>query len=1079
MGQGTLTVYSASAGSGKTFSLARNYLTRLFRSKFNYRKILAVTFTNKATAEMKSRILDQLYNLSNNGKSDYLPYLLKNTGKTEERIRREAGEILFSILHDFSRFSVSTIDAFFQKILRAFVREAGLHSGFNIELDHSVILSSAVDEMIASSADDPKIKNWLSSFVMANLDEEKSWNLKEEIMVLAEELFREKFKILSADERSKLEDKDYLMDYIKKIRSISFAFEQKMTGIGRECEKIFAKYGLTDDMFFQKSRGIPSVIKILSAGKIPDSIDKLRVIDKDPPRWSTKDPSPELLGAIKGGLEKIIREAVRFYDSNILNYSTANFVLSNIYTLGILSDISAKVHKITTEENIFLLSDAGELLSLITGKDQTPFIYEKIGNSFENYMIDEFQDTSLLQWENFRPLLTESMAGGYDNLVVGDVKQSIYRFRNSDWQILAGISENLIDNKRYISEPLQTNYRSRTNIIRFNNSLFSVIPEQLGAEFSEGSFTPDFSRLYSEAVQKDPGDKKGGYVRIEFIDDEKEEETGPDKKKRKKIKRKWEEIVLEKLPSVVETFQDRGYSASDIGIIVREGREGELVVRRMIEYSNTSSPEMKAKYNYNIVSDDSLSLSGSNAVAFILSVLKVIDSPGDMISRAEMVRYYLLASSVNNVEDVPLDADKLIEGSAGILPEGSNGFLEKIKEMSLFEAVESIIDFYGIGRYSWNAAYLSTFQDTILNFAGGTNARIQDFLEWWESAGYKKSVAMPLIQDAARVLTIHKSKGLEFKIVILPFISWNLDHKTLHQPILWVRPGVPPFDNLKILPVRYCMDLAGTFFAEDYRNERLSVYIDNMNLLYVAMTRAKDALHGFAPLSPSHDEAIASIVLNAVTSDSAPAGDSGIILKEMYCPDSSIFEYGEIPQNKSDQEVCSDIVARDYKVSRKPGSLRLKLHGEDYFSSLRPEISARINYGKLMHEVLESIDTPDDISEVVNRMVLEGKIPEYESGLIKERLMSQMAGPPVADWFRSPGRVMKEAAVLLPSGITKRPDRVIINGKKAVVIDFKFGEEKDDHYAQIRNYLKLLRDMGYTDTEGYLWYPDKNKIVKV
>ena len=266
MGQGTLTVYSASAGSGKTFSLARNYLTRLFRSKFNYRKILAVTFTNKATAEMKSRILDQLYNLSNNGKSDYLPYLLKNTGKTEERIRREAGEILFSILHDFSRFSVSTIDAFFQKILRAFVREAGLHSGFNIELDHSVILSSAVDEMIASSADDPKIKNWLSSFVMANLDEEKSWNLKEEIMVLAEELIREKFKILSADERSKLEDKDYLMDYIKKIRSISSVFEQKMTGIGRECEKIFAKYGLTDDMFFQKSRGIPSVIKILQGG---------------------------------------------------------------------------------------------------------------------------------------------------------------------------------------------------------------------------------------------------------------------------------------------------------------------------------------------------------------------------------------------------------------------------------------------------------------------------------------------------------------------------------------------------------------------------------------------------------------------------------------------------------------------------------------------------------------------------------------------------------------------------------------------------------------------------------------------
>lgn len=1079
MGQGTLTIYSASAGSGKTFNLARNYLSRLFRSKYNYRKILAVTFTNKATAEMKSRILDQLHTLAEGGKSDYLPDILNDTGKTEETIRREAGEILFSILHDFSRFSVSTIDSFFQKILRSFIREAGLHSGFNIELDHSLILSSAVDEMIASSAENPEIKNWLSRFVISNLQEEKSWNLKEEIMKLSEELFRERFKILSGEERSNLQNKEFLIAYISKISVLSSSFERRMTQIGKECERIFTEFDLSDDMFYLKGRGIPAIIKTLAVGRIPDSIDRLREIEKDPPKWATKDPSPQLLKAIDEGLERLIREAIKLYDSDLLNYNTAKSVLANIYTLGILSDISEKVHSITTEGNIFLLSDAGELLSLITCKEQTPFIYEKIGNSFENYMIDEFQDTSLLQWENFRPLIRESMDSGYDNLVVGDIKQSIYRFRNSDWQIFAGMNENLVDNSRYISKPLKINWRSRTNIIRFNNSLFSVIPEQIGIDFSGDSYTPDFKNIYSEAVQTDPGEKSGGFVRIEFIDDETEEENDTEKKKRKRIVRKWEDIVLEKLPSVIESFQDNGYNASDIGIIVREGKEGEAVLRRIVEYSGSCEPDKKIRYNYNIVSSDSLSLSGSDAISFIIEVLRVIDSPDDMISRAAMVRYFLLATSAGNVEKALLSEDALKAGSPGILPEGSNEFLERAGRMPLYESVESIIDFFGLGRYSWNVAFLCTFQDLVLNLSGGTNTDIQTFLEWWESAGYKKSVALPANQDAARVLTIHKSKGLEFKVVILPFISWNLDHKNFHQPILWVKPEKTPFDELQILPVRYCSDLDRTFFTKDYRQEKLSVYIDNINLLYVAMTRAMDALYGFAPVSPGKDEAIAAVVYEAINSGTNPAGDKGILLNAHYNTGCKVFEIGGIPGVKKQKRENADIISHEYKVSRKTDSLRLKLHGENYFSAKRQDLIRKIDYGKLMHEVFEGIDTPDDIAEAVNRMVLEGKIPESDSASLTEKLVSLVSRHPVADWFSPSVKTMRETEILLPSGVTKRPDRVIITGNKAVVVDFKFGEERLSHSAQIRDYLNILNEMGYAETAGYLWYVDRNKIVTV
>jgi ATP-dependent helicase/nuclease subunit A len=433
MGKGTLTIFSASAGSGKTYTLTEIYLMSLFRSRYNYRKILAVTFTNKATAEMKSRILDNLHKLASGQNSDYLEVLLKSTGRSVEWFREEAAEILDTILHDFSRFSVSTIDSFFQRILRAFTREAGLHSGFNVELDHSNILSSAVDEMLGSAVAGTQLNKWLTTYAMKNIEEDKSWNLKDGIIKLSEELFKEQFKILSAGERSNLENKEFLLGYIEKLKSLSGTFERTLTGFGQKAAGICSEYNLTDEMFYQKGKGVPAYIRSLGSGIIKEPNSYVREIENSPPKWSTGLPVPKLQEAIVNGLESVLLETLQYYDSNIKDYITANTILSNIYALGILSDVLYNIHVITANENSFLLSDAGEVLSLITGVDQSPFIYEKVGNRFENFMIDEFQDTSILQWNNLKPLIDNSMAEGFDNLVVGDVKQSIYRWRNSDW----------------------------------------------------------------------------------------------------------------------------------------------------------------------------------------------------------------------------------------------------------------------------------------------------------------------------------------------------------------------------------------------------------------------------------------------------------------------------------------------------------------------------------------------------------------------------------------------------------------------------------------------------------------------
>jgi ATP-dependent exoDNAse (exonuclease V) beta subunit len=1085
MGAGTLTIYSASAGSGKTFRLAGNYLAALFRSRYQYRKILAVTFTNKATAEMKGRILEQLDRLASGRHLEYLKELTAGTGKSEQILRAEAKEILFSILHDYSRFSVCTIDAFFQKIIRAFTIECGLNSWFSMEIDHSIVLTTAVDEMIASSAEDHNLKNWLLRYILSNLDEEKSWNIKDSIIRLSEELFKEKFKILSSDEIANLKDKDFLLRYIEKLHSIKYSFEEKMIDLGRNAVRIFSEYQLTDEMFFNKSRGVPGYIRSLSEGRIAKPGDKVRAILSDPPRWSTGNPHPLLQRAVDECLDTVLREAITLYDKAIVNYNTANSLLQNLFALGILSDVLRKVHEVATEGNIFLISDAGELLSLITKGDQTPFIYEKIGSKYENYMIDEFQDTSILQWNNFQPLIDNCMAEGHDNMVVGDVKQSIYRFRNSDWKILGNMLVNGVDGERIKSESLNYNYRSRSNIISFNNSFFSVIPDMIDQNFPENPVGISFSRLYREAIQSDPGRSAGGYVRLDFIEDddpysepESNDSSLNEEDKKNESGAGWKAKVLQNIPVVIETFLDKGYNASDIGILVRDGREGAEVMKAVIEYSGRYPENMRAR-NFNIVSNDSLLFSKSNVITFIISVLKVIIDPEDFISRAVMLRYYLYAKEAPVPDSITLFREDLISGSEEYLPEGYGKFLEKAEKMTLFDAIESIIDFFGVGNYSWNVPYIIAFMDIILEYSKSKDVDFMSFIDWWELAGEAKSVILPSGLDAIRILTIHKSKGLEFPVVILPFLSWNLDHRPSKRPVIWTKPGMPPFNDLGIVPVKYSSELSETIFEADYNAERFHSFLDNVNLLYVAMTRAVDALYGFIPGKPGPLNGIAKIIKEAIQCNNNPAGESGFVLSRMLNTERKVFEFGEVPVKENKRELRKYLTLNSYKVNKRPESLRLKLHAGNYLGMEGERIREMAGYGTIMHEVFAGISCRDDIPDAVGNLVLEGKIDAKESTALIERLNDLISDEMVSSWF-DPGNVlMKETGILLPSGGIRRPDRIIIRDGNALVIDFKFGNESPSHEEQISLYRTLLEMMGYVKVEAFLWYVDRKKIKKI
>jgi ATP-dependent helicase/nuclease subunit A len=1061
MGAGTTTIFSASAGSGKTFNLTRVYLEMLFSSRYRYRRILAVTFTHKATSEMKARILDALSNLASGDKSGYLEGLIAATGKSEEELRKESGEILLLILHDYSRFSISTIDSFFQKILRAFARDIGLHYGFNVEIDHTAVMTAAVDKMISSAATEPSLRKWLSDYIRSNIEDDKSWNVRKNIIDLSEELFKEKLRLVSPEEKLKLQDKIFLGEYIKELRAFTYGFESEMEAAGREGLEIIRKFGLPDEVFYYKTKGIPGFLKSLVDGNIKAPNQYVRAaVEGTPPKWTTGSIPDALEKAIGGGLEDTLKKALDYYDRNIVLYNTSRIILSNIYTLGILSDVLSQVHVITNEENIFLLSDTGELIYRITENDQAPFIYEKVGNYFENFMIDEFQDTSIIQWNNLRMLINNSMAQGFDNLVVGDIKQSIYRWRNSSWQTLHDLKK-AVDNRRFISQPLKTNWRSCHNIIIFNNSLFSSLPAILDKEFTENGIRSGFSQLYSEVIQEDPGKRNGGYVRIEFLADT--DEGG------------WKDQVLDRLPEIIVSVLNKGYKSSEIGILVRDNREGAAVMEKIISFSSSLPEEEKQRFN--IVSNDSLLLINSPVINFLISLLLVLDNQENVVARAALLRFYLLTTGHRDAETVPLESNNLVEISEEYLPDGFEMFLSDVKYLTLWDITEKSIRFFRLGEYSYNVAYLNSFQDLILRFSMGKNPGISAFLDWWNTEGYRKSISLPEHQDSIKVLTIHKSKGLEFAVVIIPFISWNLDHKSLQSNILWVRPGVAPFNKLGIVPVRYRKDLSETIFAEDYNNEKYSAYIDNLNLLYVAFTRAKNALFGFAPVTQYSSNTIARVLNSAITGNEEGWNGKESLFTNFYDPDKGVFDFGTLPfqTHIPDSEQFMDILK--YPVSADIESLKLKLNWENYLNTDPSGVRFKINYGKLMHEVFEEIITSDDIETAVRKKVIEGKIPAAEETEMIEKISLKAGMPGVSKWFEEGNEVLTEATILIPRSGTRRPDRIILRNGKTIIVDFKFGEENNQYLTQIRQYKFLLSEMGYGNIEAFLWYVDSDKIV--
>ena len=552
-----LTVYRASAGAGKTHKLTGEYLTLLFTGPGAFRRILAVTFTNKATDEMKTRIVDELYNLASGRKSDYVELLTSTYSLTEDQVRKQAAKILIDILHDYSAFNISTIDRFFQQTMRAFTREIGLQGGYGIEMDQELVLTTAIDNLL-SDLEKPESKDllgWLLRFAEDKIENGGEWNLRKDIMALSREVFKESYKAFSEAVGRDIEDKKALDDYKNELYGIIRSVESSAKEQGERGLAILNKYGLKVTDFKGGSRSPLTLLDRLVQGEMKEPSATFIGLADNLDGCFTKTVSlgtRQIIGcAFEDGLNDCIKGIISLFN-NLTAYNTAREIVRYYYTLGILTDVSRQIAAYREEKNVMLIADTTELLNKVIGGSDAPFIYEKTGTHVDHYMIDEFQDTSGMQWNNFRPLIEESLAHSRDNLIVGDVKQSIYRFRNSDWKLLDEQVQTDFSPEVVHEETLKDNWRSCRNIVEFNNALFTTLPGVLQTVYNEAlsvsslseeqraAFFTKIMSAYDKSFQQVPPPfmQKDGHVRIEFL-------SGDDEKD-------WKEEALVRLPVVLE-----------------------------------------------------------------------------------------------------------------------------------------------------------------------------------------------------------------------------------------------------------------------------------------------------------------------------------------------------------------------------------------------------------------------------------------------------------------------------------------------------------------------------------------------
>lgn len=1069
MNQKPFIIYKSSAGSGKTYTLTLEYLKLALRTPTAFKQILAVTFTNKATQEMKERIISELKRLRNqvNPEEKMDSELMSALKVDESGLKVLAQQTLTAILHDYGRFSVSTIDSFFQKVVRAFAREIDLNAKFDVELDQNAVLERVVDRVVMHVMEDEFLHKWLVDYAYEQIQNGKSWDIRRNIQGLGQQVFQEDFKKYAPEIKEFLKSKENITLLQTFVRERKKEIIELSKELGKQADLIRISNGLDWTDFAGGSRSFAKLFEKFGDRNqpIPNLSDsQLSKIDNSD-AWFSKSSKQidSILSAYDQGLNQILHQTVALTSK----WNTLQAIAKNSYVYGVFRNLLDELTLIKDEENILLISDANEFLKEITKGNDTPFIYEKVGNQYRNYLIDEFQDTSGFQWDSFKPLLENSLGDGQTNLLVGDVKQSIYRWRGGEMKLLLSQVEDDIGKEIIQLENLDTNFRSLPNIINFNNAVFKALPQALEQVLSSsyGVENPQIlTQAYSDSFQKiSPKKEKShfkGKVKLEFIDLKSEEED------------RFDEVVLSKLPSLVMDLQDHGYELEDIAFLVRRKSEGEAIADCLMSYA-AENPD--SNYGFDVLSDESMYLNKAASVKALISGFNYLHNPADKVQYKTM--WYYLAVLLNApVEHELFALDKMpafLEGQVKAFQEREILMLQ----LPLMEALDELIQVLGLMELGLEKAYISGFKEAVYDFTANNRADLSGFLEWWELNQTKRTVKIPEGHNAMRILTIHKSKGLQFKVVVMPFLNWTI-FDTNKGNVVW-----SPFEDREkglsaIIPLTLNGDLANSDFRETYAEEATMAYLDSLNMLYVALTRAEDVFLGFIPYKAKigSQNSMEVQLQQLIQTPSDPVSELRLV--SFYDPESKIFELGDWPdsQVKNLQPKKSPELRWAYKNWSE--LLTLKKYAVD-FSMEGMEQRKKQKFGLLVHEILELAVDKASALQNLQSFYFDGRLNEEEKQLVEKQLDYLFTNTLFSSWFETKGILLSEQGILLPGGKQKRPDRIILNEKEALIVDFKTGEAHSRYANQVREYMGLVSKLAQKPTRGYLCYLETGVIEEV
>ncbi|MEZ4853065.1 UvrD-helicase domain-containing protein [Flavobacterium sp.] len=1040
----SFTIYNASAGSGKTYTLTKEYLKILLLAKTSdaYKKILAITFTNKAVEEMKTRVVTSLFEFSKENTAEEKLSLLYDVARETKLsiavIKQKSAAIITSIIHNYTAFGISTIDKFTHKVIRSFAQDLNLPANFEVALDTDSLLQEAVDVVISKVGEDENLTSLLVDFTKTKTDDDKNWDISRELFEVSKLITNENnSEKIAAFKEKKFTD----FANIKKI------VHAKIEEISQICidlandnlQKINQNSSV--DSFFKKY--VPNYFQRISSGNLSINTTPIKYLDGEKSRYSAKVSAFDK-NWIDENAHTILND-IYTINQQIGKIQFYNAFLQNINPLSLLNTIQLEFKKIQEEQNVLSISDFNSIIHNQIKEQPAPFIYERLGEKYRHYFIDEFQDTSVLQWQNLVPLINNALSSEEYGIkgtlmLVGDPKQAIYRWRGGKAEQFIALSknENPFSNKDKWVEDLKTNYRSYSEIIEFNNSFFNYLSSKFENE--------DYADLYKNHSYQKVTNKKGGCVSISFIENTEPNEIFEDETSGYSYKT---QQYLQKTIETIQYVKANGFSYKDIVVLTRKKKHGIALANFLTE---NAIP---------VITSETLLIQNATEVKLIIAVLRFLTNNKDLESKSFML-YYVAKYNQNKQEIHDFIAQHI---------QATESKLEKVlqqlnipisftycKTKALYEMVEIIVQSFL--QEKANTAYVHYFQDLVLEKESKTQLGVADFLNYWDTKGFQKSIPTPNGIDAVQIMTIHKAKGLEFPVVIYPFAEESLAGNTNDK--MWI-----DFDDTDVIDfpnalVNLKKDVVnyGERAEQQYFQKSQEDLLDTINVLYVALTRAEEQLY---------------IISNKIQNKEGFNQNNlayffieYLQLQNKFSNEETVFQIG----NSKRISVPKKTINNNKNITVVPQKLernKIKIAKQEALLWNTTQAEA-INYGVVIHEILAWIYSYKDVAQATQKAIQKGLITENQSETVIKTLNEVVQNKLLQDFFNTTGLVYNERTMVDSIYGNSKPDKVVVNGNKALLLDYKTGEKKPSHEKQLLQYQEILTKMNLVVEKKVLVY---------